>query len=243
MYVDNADPEKNVPGDLIYNRYLLVARMPDRILFINNSGKSVGDYIIPEGLRNCSFNIYRMDDKKAILVYEDRHSELSYDEKIAWIEASGKILQEKIAFTHSDARKPSIAENREITLSVPSPIVAPVVGTICNKNRWINYGEAHNIYMSDAWQVLLSVTVISAALAVNCHRRQRRMALPWTWVWVGFVFLFGVPGYLGYRFHRRWPVLENCHVCGHAVPHDREKCSSCGSEFPTPAPKGIEVFA
>jgi len=243
MNVDNADPEKNVPGDLIYNHYLLAVRMQDRILFINNSGKRVGDYIIPEELRNRSFNMYRMDDKKAILVYEDRHSELTYDEKIAWIDASGKIIQEKIAFTHSDARKPSIAENREITLSAPSPIVAPVVGMIFNKNHWINYSEAFYIYMSNSWKVLLVIVIVSAVLAWICNHRQRRMALPWTWVWVGFVFLFGVPGFLAYRFHRRWPVLENCYVCGNAVPHDREKCSSCGSEFPAPAPKGIEVFA
>jgi predicted amidophosphoribosyltransferase len=60
---------------------------------------------------------------------------------------------------------------------------------------------------------------------------------------VTFVFILGVPGLLAYRFHRRWPVLEACPACKQDVPHDREACSHCGSEFPRPEPKGTEVFA
>ena len=139
--------------------------------------------------------------------------------------------------------EPSIIENREIAVAIPSPLAAAVVGSIANKNWRVDFHWAVARYLSDTWQLLLALCGVSAVLAWFCCRRQRRMALPWTGIWVGFVFIFGLPGFLPYLFHRRWPVLDTCQVCGHAVPHDREKCSSCGTEFPVPAPKGIEVFA
>jgi predicted amidophosphoribosyltransferase len=57
------------------------------------------------------------------------------------------------------------------------------------------------------------------------------------------VLVFGLPGYLGYRLHRRWPVRSPCPACGQNVPRDRDACAGCRAEFPPPAPKGIEVFA
>jgi hypothetical protein len=62
-------------------------------------------------------------------------------------------------------------------------------------------------------------------------------------VWPLFVLLFGLPGWIGYRFGRSWPVLEACPECGVAVPRDRERCLHCINDFPRPALKGTEVFA
>jgi hypothetical protein len=57
------------------------------------------------------------------------------------------------------------------------------------------------------------------------------------------VLLLGLPGWIGYRFGRKWPVLEACSECGHTVPRDRENCVCCTNNFPRPALKGTEVFA
>jgi hypothetical protein len=246
LYVDNADQEKALSHDLIYRHYLLAVRTSDRVIFINAAGKQVHDYIIPQGLRNSSFDLYCLDDKQAIITCKKQQSELNYNEEIVWTDASGKILRQKeVDLALSGYIRPSKIDNREIALAIPAPIAAIIVGTIANPNKYlhVHFHQAVTRYLSDTWQVLIVLCAVSAVLAWFCYRRQRRMELPWTWEWVGFVFLFGVPGFWGYLYHRRWPVLDNCQVCGHAVPHDREKCSSCGSEFPRPAPKGIEVFA
>lgn len=58
-----------------------------------------------------------------------------------------------------------------------------------------------------------------------------------------FVLLFGPPGFLGYLFSRHWPARQACPACGASVPRDRPSCFACGSDFPEPAGKGIEVFA
>jgi hypothetical protein len=58
-----------------------------------------------------------------------------------------------------------------------------------------------------------------------------------------FVLLFGVPAYLGYLAHRQWPGRRACPNCGRLAPRDRPACFACGRNFPSPAMKGIEVFA
>jgi len=236
---------KTYPSDdLIDNQYLLAVRTSDRIILFNAKETQVRSFVLPERPLNGSICFYLLGDDKAIITYWKPRSEFSDGEEIFWIDASGKILRrEEVTLAQSGVIRPSIIVNREITVAIPAPIAAAVVGSIANINWRVDFHRAGTRYLSDSWQLLLVLCAVSAVLAWFCYRRQRRMALPWTWVWVGFVFVFGVPGFLGYRFHRRWPVLDNCHICGHAVPHDREKCSSCGSEFPTPAPKGIEVFA
>jgi hypothetical protein len=84
---------------------------------------------------------------------------------------------------------------------------------------------------------------LSVILAWLCRRRQMRYAQRGTLVWMAFVFLFGVPGWLGYLWHRRWPALASCPSCGRAAPRDREVCARCREEFPRPSVTGMEVFA
>ena len=63
-----------------------------------------------------------------------------------------------------------------------------------------------------------------------------------TVAWAIFVFLFGLPGLVGYLVHRRWPFRAACPACHRLVPRDRSSCAACRAEFPTPQPKGIEVL-
>jgi hypothetical protein len=41
----------------------------------------------------------------------------------------------------------------------------------------------------------------------------------------------------------RWPATECCVNCRKISPRDRDACLHCGTEFPPPALKGIEIFA
>ena len=84
---------------------------------------------------------------------------------------------------------------------------------------------------------------LSALFAWICARRQAKYAQPWTKTWVVFVFLLGLPGLLGYLWHRRWPVLEKCPSCQAASPRDRLACPRCHADFPEPGPVGLEVLA
>jgi hypothetical protein len=105
------------------------------------------------------------------------------------------------------------------------------------------YARALARSWSVRWPSVLVVSLLSAGLAWYCRCRQKRYAQPWTGVWMALVFLGGLPGLVGYLFHRSWPPREPCPNCGHTVPRDREACSACGKEFPPPQRTGVEVFA
>jgi hypothetical protein len=90
---------------------------------------------------------------------------------------------------------------------------------------------------------LLLVLLVSAGLAIWCHRRQRRHSDQGAVAWAVFVLAMGLPGFVGYLLHRRWPATEFCANCRKISPRDRDACLHCGNPFPQPAPKGIEIFA
>jgi hypothetical protein len=91
---------------------------------------------------------------------------------------------------------------------------------------------------------VFAVVCISAVLvAVQCYLRQRLFSEKRAIGWAIFVFCLGIPGFIGYLLHRRWPVLVRCPHCGQETPRDRDACLKCNTAFPPPALKGIEVFA
>ena len=53
----------------------------------------------------------------------------------------------------------------------------------------------------------------------------------------------GLPAYIGYLTHRRWPTCLPCPSCGRTAPRDRPTCCHCHHDFPAPAANGTEVFA
>jgi hypothetical protein len=130
----------------------------------------------------------------------------------------------------------------------PAPLAQLLfVGTLARQKLAMNEAQSLMEGLAQAlavtWPGLLVVLVVSAIGAVAAYRRQKRFGLPNAAGWAVFAFLFGVPGWLAYRFHRPWPVLEDCPACDEPAPRDRELCTECGAQFPAPEPKGIEVFA
>jgi hypothetical protein len=249
MYIEAASPAQDKPKSDKRRKHFLAVRTSDSVILLDTEGKRIRTFVIPEDLRGTLFTLYDVGDEKAIILRDRHYPNLKLGKQFTWIDASGKVLrQEEITLLGRDLRPFSKADGWKLAFAVPAPVAMffeMVAGPISYIELKVetNYTIPFVRVLLDIWPQLLVICILGAVLAWLCYRRQRRMALPWTWIWVGFVFLCGAPGFLAYRFHRRWPVLEKCHVCDHTVPQDRENCSSCGSEFPVPAPKGIEVFA
>jgi hypothetical protein len=231
-------------------KYNFILRTLNSVVFLDDAGKEVQKFVIPEELRTEDFEFIYLGEDKAMLRSEKRMGRI-VDCQLTWIDAKGNVQRKEQVLLLGWELQPSIPQESfwELTLGFPAPIATALFMFRITPMDYLrlenapDYVAALNRSLSDWWPMLVVLCVLAVVLASFCYRRQRRMALPWTWIWVVFVFLFGVSGFLGYLFHRRWPVLDNCQVCGHSVPHDREKCSSCGSDFPAPAPMGIEVFA
>lgn len=96
-----------------------------------------------------------------------------------------------------------------------------------------------------SWPLLVGVLALSAVLATITWRRGCAFGLSRReqTTWAVFVLLFGFPAGVGFLLSRRWPVREPCPHCHARSPRDRDACAACGTPFPAPSLKGIEIFA
>ncbi|MGQ0634150.1 MAG: hypothetical protein ACT4QC_06055 [Planctomycetaceae bacterium] len=101
--------------------------------------------------------------------------------------------------------------------------IVPVIGTVIAIVTTVEFfNERAAQSLRAAWPVIGAVSALGAFLAFLTDRRRRKYALPRSYAWLVFVFLLGLPGFVGYLLHRRWPVR---HLA------------------PPPVPTGVEIFA
>jgi hypothetical protein len=228
---------------------LLAVRTPDQVLVIDASGKRHSAYAIPEGLRDQGFMFYELDGGTALLTVGRLLPERNRREELSWIDSQGKVLRRAEA-TLGEA-SPNYDANlaRTTALVIPSPLALAVASAVAMPIDYRTSGLAPDYFtalrhsLAVFWPPLLMVVLLSVALAWYCWNRHARYYQPYGAVWIVFVLLTGVPGLVGYLFHRRWPVLETCPACKQQIPRDRETCAKCGAEAPKPELNGCEVFA
>ena len=237
------------PPHTNYHQHLAV-RASDRVLLFDGEGKLLASYLVPEEFRDQGFTLYELDGGKALLNVGRTVSDRGYENELAWIDSSGKILRrEAVLLKGNYYGMDQKGEARASALLVPAPAMLAFFAAVVMPREAISATRAANYSAAIAQSLalfaipLLLVSLLSVVLAVLCWRRNRRYFQPASGLWFVFVLLMGLPGVVGYLFHRRWPVREACPSCGRLVPRDREACAACGKEFPAPQPKGIEVFA
>ena len=141
-------------------------------------------------------------------------------DKLLWFDAGGKILRrETVVLPRS---KSSFGSRNLIlpALLIQSPVVyaAMAEGIDLAKRRrpagrepWSDPVARRSRCGGNRQPRWVVVTVL-------CYRRQRAYGLRGTWCWTSAVFVFGIPGYLAYLAHRRWPARLPCPACGLPCP-------------------------
>ena len=227
----------------------LAVRTTDRALILDAAGKQLSAYLIPEELRRRRVEFYEVEPGAALLIAARPGLDRGLHEEILWIDASGKVLRRAEASLGEGDGHSGEGATWELAMACPAPVVlaswaaaaAPFSDLASGQES--DYAAALTRSLAAWWPALLAVSLLAAALAWRCRRRHHRLYQPYGGAWFALILLTGIPGLVGYRFHRRWPVLEKCPACGHDVPRDREACAECGAAFPPPEPKGCEVFA
>lgn len=85
------------------------------------------------------------------------------------------------------------------------------------------------------------LATIAVPLAVGCYWHHRQYCPTRAIIWGIFVAITGMPGAIGYWLHRRWPAKERCRHCQRLAPRDREACYYCGTAFPAPPTRDIDL--
>jgi hypothetical protein len=168
---------------------------------------------------------------------------------LLWIDQQGDVLRrETVKLGQEQWWSNPRSEAIVASLALPAPaIVTPGIALVepaldVGPGEALDYPTAVARSLAVTWPALLVLNAVGAGLAWLVYRRHRRLGQPWAGAWAVFVFLFGVPGLLGYLFHRSWPVRVACPRCAEVVPRDREVCLACGQQFPEPPRKGTEVL-
>ena len=226
----------------------LVVRTPDTSLLIDQETDKVARYPLPSILKNATVAVIQLADERLLTIGYDRA--LSNEYTIVWIDPAGRIDDERrVAIATPGHATSERMATLFMALAGPTPPAQLLMlGSIVTQRHVIDGVPAsptaalgHALGL--VWPALAVVLAISVAVAIATYRRQRRYALSGAFAWAAFVFIFGLPGWLAYRFHRVWPPLEDCPACSQPSPRDREACIECGADFPQPPLKGVEVFA
>jgi hypothetical protein len=238
-----ADPIRGTP-------FYLGVRSAGAVSVLDERGALLKRYPIPPALRERTFSFALTRAGEGMMCWHSPQDSLArhVDWQFCWVSPLGDIREAKItlAWTGWARGLPSLGG-----VLVPSPfILGGVVGTIrpaelLDEGLESSATAALVRALREFWPALVIAQVIACGLAVLCYRRQVRYGADNVErvVWPLVVLLLGLPGWIGYRFGRKWPVLESCPACGSETPRDREECASCAAEFPGPAHTGIEVFA
>jgi hypothetical protein len=206
----------------------LVVRTEDAVVVINGRTNEQQRFTIPAELRDTSFSWGQTTTGDQLAVWNSQvtpEAEIS-SYHVALSNAAGAVTRRSDGEI-SEPRSPN--ELRWfLGLNAPAPLLVDCcVGWWLPLRSWYGphepYGPALARYMAEYWPSLLIVHILSAILAWLCYRRQKINDASRTErvVWPLFVFLLGLPGWIGYRYTVTLRVAES----------------------PAPALRGTEVFA
>jgi hypothetical protein len=231
-------------------RYRLAVRTADEMRILNARCREQARYPIPDSLHSSSFTFAETTLGEAVFHTTGKADGLdkTVDHAVWWVRPDGATRTARVTLP---VDPPLLFFQQCGAAIAPVPAIQYGPLGVYRVRGLLNSGLAATVpqaclrALREFAATLALTTGLAAVLAWVCYRRQVRYGASRVerWVWPLFVFLFGLPGWVGYRFARTWPVLEECPTCYADVPRDREWCDRCTEEFPRPALKGTEVFA
>jgi hypothetical protein len=225
----------------------LFVRSADAAMIVDQAAGDVQRYPLPANLQAKTLAAFQLADERLLLAASPLVA--GQDQLVVWIDPEGKAVEKQFAMDSLNR-----GSTDETTMSIVSAVAAPalvwqVLMVVVLMLQKLALGEAHSMpaairqAITICWPGIALVLAFSITSAVAAYRRQRRFGLPGAIGWAILSFIFGLPGWIAYRWHRTWPVLDECPSCDQPAPRDREACTECGAAFPPPELKGLEVFA
>lgn len=183
------------------NQQTLALRRPDRVTYFNPVDESALDWSIPSELRDKDFTFYPVTEQMAIVdIAHPIDSRQRHEHELVWLNRTGGVTRREQVSLKGYPAATTGFEAAAPFLVLPEPLLwACVLPTIdADQPRGIPA-------FADAWQGVLFVSLTTVIAVFLADRKQRRAGLPRSYAWLAFVLLLGMPGYLGFLVHRRWP--------------------------------------
>ncbi len=227
----------------------LLVRTADTMLLCDERGEELSRYPIPDPLRGQEITFAETSTGEALLSW---HSPIDFlapevEHRIFWISPDGRCREARVTLPRPSG--PEIVTFGGLVVPEPLVLGGMIVSLrprdLLEEGLEESYPEAMARALWEFGPALIMAQLIALGCAVHCYRRLGRFGRtgPERLAWTLFVLALGLPGWIAFRFGMPWPVLEACPKCQQEVPQDRESCVRCEMLFPTPVPKGTEVFA
>jgi hypothetical protein len=229
----------------------ILVRTRDQIHVLDRWHEIIKVFAIPaEVERQSAGEWYELGDGQSIIAFIRPTTETeNVTRQIAYRIAGDGTIRDRFELTLQTGTRVMSKQAGALLAAValPAPAIVSIVDSlIANGNDQLpSSSEGVMALLKDSGPTLLAVFALATILAVMALRRSRAFGQSRREQisWAVFVFLFGVPAYVGFLLHRRWPTRGPCPNCEAQAPRDRLACAECGSPFPAPALKGIEIFA
>jgi hypothetical protein len=248
--------EKNLIGNTIYTGadYMLFAQSKSQIQLLDHNGGVRGKAFAPKEGWPISYCIFADPKNGLSLTYGIGSSAFACPERRQFIDPKllgddGKIHQILKHFT------PDGKVDIEATLPI-EPITAihylnengPSFSQ-CFSNPLYGFipflePEPFQLPKPDLIPWIFAGALFNLFLIVLMALRQRQFGESlWTIpLWSLLIIVFGLAGWLGYRFHRPWPPLVRCGNCKAKRPCNLAECPKCQAPFAKPQLTGNEIF-
>jgi len=208
----------------------ITARTADRIILLSPATKVREEYLLPDDLKERELRIgLPMDGSLVAQSFEttlDRETRPPDQHFVGTtvLAADGKeIRSEQVMLVNHHVVE--IGDTTQLSLAsliVPAPVASMLMpAAIISADRDLPFPSALSLAFSKVWPMQIFIALLAIGLAWWTDRRRRRLGLGRSVPWLVFVFLFGLPGFLAYLVHRRWPIRNSA---------------------PLPKRLGIEVF-
>jgi hypothetical protein len=224
----------------------LLVRLPKEVQILSMEGEPVRAIPLTASMQAANLSLIDSTSDEMIVVARDEKD--YWSQTLYWIGPSGEVKRQEHVTLYDPPKQnnASGAWGAICILPVPSLLAGgAIVGTALGERdpQRPDFATAFGHFVADTWLPFLVLLAVSGGLAWVTYRRQRALAGQGAIAWAIFVLLLGLPAFVGYWTHRRWPARARCEHCGAVVPRDRGACLACAAEFPPPALKGIELFA
>ncbi len=240
----DAAPKANRPEE---TEDCLVVRSADTVTVLDWQDKVEKTYHLPSELSDTWFSFFPAANGKAVATYYDhfRPQRLPLSYNVVEFAADGSVSHSATHVTDAPIERDDRAVMSfavpEVIVPLTFTLLAPALGD--NDEPSESMASALADIIGYIWPAYLSSGILGLVSLALYRRHAARSGNAPSIAWILFVFLFGIPGFLGYLWHRRWPVRLACPACGTDAPRDRDSCAPCGKPFPAPAPNGLEIFA
>ena len=235
---------------IIRTKWEIVLRTDRSVLVLDAQGHLQHRFPIPPAIQNEDFQFGVTNANEAVMESASSEGSLSNTTSVRLFHVH---KDNSVAETHLTLLNQAIGLGFQAYggIQAPSPVLlAAMIGLdrgseIYRLNLEPTLGAAIQRLIVEYRQTFALALILSALLAIACSVRLARFRATRMEriVWPVFVLLFGLPAWVGFRFGRTWPILENCSHCNAKVPKDQTECLACSKEFPAPIELGTEVFA